>query len=96
MKFAVLGFDADALELAAAVAASQQHTLSSACEVGGAEDQLRAIAPRVQFVEFWESLLASDTADAVIVAVVPMRTCARTVAQACAGGRAADPLASGR
>ncbi len=26
-----------------------------------------AIAPRLQFVEFWESLLASDTAEAVIV-----------------------------
>jgi predicted dehydrogenase len=67
MKFALLGIDADALELAQAVVASSEHVLSSACEVEGAEDQLRAIAPRVQIVEFWESLLSSDTADAVIV-----------------------------
>ncbi|HVU86658.1 MAG TPA: hypothetical protein VHD36_05020 [Pirellulales bacterium] len=67
MKFALLGMDADALELAQGVAASREHVLASACDVAGAEDQLRALAPRVQFVEFWEALLASDMADAVIV-----------------------------
>ena len=71
MKFALLGIDADALELARSIAVSGEHVLSSACAVEGGEDRLRAIAPRVQFVEFWESLLASDTADAVIVSRGP-------------------------
>jgi predicted dehydrogenase len=67
MKFALLGVDADVLALAQGVVASQEHVLTSVCEVEGAEEQLRAIAPRLKFVEFWESLLASDMADAVIV-----------------------------
>jgi predicted dehydrogenase len=68
MKFALLGVDADALELAQWVARSPEHELAWACEVAGAEAQLRAFAPKLQISTFWESLLAGGTADAVIVA----------------------------
>ncbi|HEY4312412.1 MAG TPA: hypothetical protein VGN12_23390 [Pirellulales bacterium] len=67
MKFALLGFDADSLELAHGIARHPAHQLTSGCEVNGAESELRTIAPHLQIVEFWEALLASDTAEAVIV-----------------------------
>ena len=68
MRFALLGVDADALTLAHWVAASADHQLVWACEVAGAEGQLKAFAPAVQISTFWESLLAGATADAVVVA----------------------------
>ena len=67
MKFALLGIDADSLELAQTIVASGEHELSCACDVAVAEGPLRALAPRLQIVEFWESLLASESAEAVIV-----------------------------
>src|SRR5580704_14685103 len=68
MRFARLGIDADALELAAYVAHSRQHELVWAGEVGPAIAQVRGLAPAVEIDTYWESLLTRSTADAVIVA----------------------------
>ena len=68
MRFALLGIDADALELAAYVAHSPQHELVWAGEVGPAVAQVRGLAAGVEIGTYWESLLTRSTADAVIVA----------------------------
>jgi len=68
MNFALLGIDADALALAAHIASSPVHRLVWACDVAGAENQLRGLAPRIQFSSTWESLLAGEGIDALIVA----------------------------
>lgn len=68
MKFALLGADADALSLAAAAAASQQHELISAHEIGEAAEAIRRLAPLATIVDHWEGLLGGSSVDAVIVA----------------------------
>ncbi len=68
MRFALLGVDADALEVAHFVVRSGTHQLVLACDVGAGAAAVREIAPDAQISPHWESLLASGTADAVIVA----------------------------
>ncbi|HEV7225935.1 MAG TPA: hypothetical protein VGN42_24730, partial [Pirellulales bacterium] len=67
MKFALLGADLQALQLAAAVAGSHEHELISAHDVGQAAAAVRAIAPLAPIVEHWEELLGGSQAEAVIV-----------------------------
>ncbi|HXT57687.1 MAG TPA: hypothetical protein VN699_03590, partial [Pirellulales bacterium] len=67
MKFALLGADLQALQLAAAVAASHEHELVSAHDVGQAAAAVREIAPLAPIVEHWEGLLGGSQAEAVIV-----------------------------
>jgi predicted dehydrogenase len=71
MKFALLGTDADSLELARAIVASD-HTLSAVCEpdpkTPGVIEELRRIEPRLRLVDSWEAVLDSSIAEAVIVA----------------------------
>ena len=68
MKFALLGIDADVRELADYIARSPAHELTWACDVAGFESQLRALVPQIQLSTTWESLLAGDAINAVIVA----------------------------
>ncbi|HEY1603327.1 MAG TPA: hypothetical protein VGG64_27235 [Pirellulales bacterium] len=67
MRFALLGVDADSLELAQWVAGSRVHELVWACEADAAVATLKSFAPKIQISTFWETLLAGSTADAVIV-----------------------------
>ena len=93
MKFALLGVDAETLALAQGIAELSGHELVWACDVAGAEAELRRVAPRVQIAQFWESLLAGGVADAVIVARARIPTSTRPAAQAGAGTGAADSVA---
>ena len=68
MRFALLGIDADTLELAEWVARSSAHQLVWACEADAAAGTLKTFSPKIQISNFWEGLLAGSTADAVIVA----------------------------
>ena len=67
MKFALLGCDPDTLDLALAVASSQEHELVWAHGLGGHEPIVRAVAPGILQAEHWEGLLDRAVADAVIV-----------------------------
>lgn len=67
MKFALLGADVNALNLAAAAARSNNHELVSAHDVGEAAAAVRSFAPRATIVEHWEGLLGGSSVDAVLV-----------------------------
>ena len=67
MKFALLGADADALNLAAAAARGPKHELVSAHDVGPAAAAIRGFAPGAAIVEHWEGLLSGAPCEAVIV-----------------------------
>jgi myo-inositol 2-dehydrogenase/D-chiro-inositol 1-dehydrogenase len=67
MRFALLGADADALQLAGAAARSHEHELVSAHDVGQTAAAVRAVAPLASIVEHWEGLLGGSQAEAVIV-----------------------------
>ncbi|HVC93298.1 MAG TPA: hypothetical protein VND64_06380 [Pirellulales bacterium] len=67
MRFALLGADPDAFDLARAVTDSGAHTLVSAHDLGQSEALARRELPGVRLVEHWEGLLAGEV-DAVIVA----------------------------
>ena len=68
MKFALLGADAESLELARAVAANHQYRLVWAGELGDARREVERFAPTARLDDSWESLIAGDQVDAVIVA----------------------------
>ncbi|HVA48779.1 MAG TPA: hypothetical protein VNH11_20605 [Pirellulales bacterium] len=67
MNFALLGCDPDTLELAKAVARSDEHRLVWAHDLGQFAPAIRAASPGVLIAEHWEGLLAGATADVVIV-----------------------------
>ncbi|MBL9124498.1 MAG: hypothetical protein JNG90_12760 [Planctomycetaceae bacterium] len=68
MKFALLGADPEALELARGVAADHRHQLVWASDWGPFRRDVERFAPTARFEHAWESLLVSDDIDAVIVA----------------------------
>ncbi len=68
MKFALLGIDEDALNLARAVVADSRHQLLAAYDAADGGEAIRQIAPFVNLDDDWESLLLPSVADAVIVA----------------------------
>ena len=67
MRFALLGADPDAFDLARAVTDSGEHTLVSAHDLGQNEALARRELPGVRLAEHWEGLLAGEV-DAVIIA----------------------------
>ena len=67
MKFALLGCDPDTLTLALAAAASDEHELGWAHDLGRQEPVVRAAAPGLLLADHWEDLLGGNLADAVIV-----------------------------
>jgi predicted dehydrogenase len=67
MRFALLGADPDALDLARAVAGGGEHTLVSAHDLGDGRALVGRELSGVRIVEHWEGLLAGEV-DAVIVA----------------------------
>ena len=68
MKFALLGADNDALDLARAAAASPGHDLVWTHDLGPAALEARSLAPGARYGEDWEALLTGSVADVVIVA----------------------------
>jgi len=66
MRFALLGADPDAFDLARAVTDGGEHTLVSAHDLGEREALARRALPGVRLAEHWEGLLAGEV-DAVIV-----------------------------
>ncbi|HUY32753.1 MAG TPA: hypothetical protein VMV69_08220 [Pirellulales bacterium] len=68
MRFALLGTDPDALDLARAVADGGEHTLVSAHDLGDGETSRRGELSGARLIEHWEGLLAGEDVDAVIVA----------------------------
>jgi myo-inositol 2-dehydrogenase/D-chiro-inositol 1-dehydrogenase len=67
MKFALLGCDPDTLDLALAVARSDEHELSWAHDLGPHEPAVRSASPGLLLAEHWEDLLGGSAADVVIV-----------------------------
>ena len=67
MKFALLGCDSDTLDLALAIARSDDHELVWMHELGGQEPRVRAAAPGILHAAHWEGLLDGTVADVVIV-----------------------------
>src|SRR6185437_13255652 len=82
MKFALLGADLQALQLAAAVAASHEHELVSAHDVGQAAAAVREIAPLAPIVEHWEGLLGGSQAEARTMTFAPTN-CGSSCRPAC-------------
>jgi predicted dehydrogenase len=68
MKLALLGADDDALALVRWAIDVGGHDLSAAFDFGNRAAEVHAIAPRLQLDQSWESLVATPTVDAVIVA----------------------------
>ena len=73
MKLAILGADADVVDVAQVVAKQRRHTVSWLCETDGKwqndwSAKLWSIAPDSQRLDQWESLLDSRLADGVFVA----------------------------
>ncbi|MEX0712936.1 MAG: hypothetical protein WD278_11340, partial [Pirellulales bacterium] len=67
MRLALIGSDADALEVALAAARSAGHQLVWAFDLGRHAAAVRAAAPGIQVAEHWEGLLSGAVAEAVIV-----------------------------
>lgn len=67
MNFALLGCDLDTLELALAIARSDEHRLGWAYDLADFAPAIRAASPGLLIADYWEGLLAGTTADVVIV-----------------------------
>lgn len=68
MNFVLLGDDPAALPLLRAVADHLDHRLTHAVEADGLLPQIRSFCPDVQAVSQWESVLASQSVEAVVLA----------------------------
>lgn len=68
MRFALLGVDADMLQLARAIARHDEHTLDWIAEAGNSARVLHEMAPAATITDDWESLLSGEVADVVLVA----------------------------
>ena len=68
LRLALLGLDSDVLALARAAAASPQYEVAVFCDTVPPDDELRQIAPFMLHEPEWESLLAANEVDAVVVA----------------------------
>lgn len=71
MNFALLGCDSDTLELALAIANSNEHRLVWAYDLGDFAPAIRTASPGILMAEHWEGLLAGAGADAVVVSRSP-------------------------
>ena len=71
MNYALIGCDSDTLELALAIARSNEHRLVWAYDLGDFSPAIRAASPGILMAEHWEGLLAGAGADAVIVSRSP-------------------------
>jgi hypothetical protein len=67
MKLAILGADADALELARWAVEHGGHEIVAAYDSEARASELRYLAPRLRLTDNWEELFVSSVADAVIV-----------------------------
>jgi predicted dehydrogenase len=68
MRFALLGLDTDTASWAAALAHSQQHSITYACDVAPQALAQLGLPAAIPHGNDWESLLTSQAADAVLVA----------------------------
>ena len=68
MKFAFLGLDPLVLPLAKAAASSTRHAIAWIGDLGDDQSPLQGLALDVVPSPHWESLLAGDVADVVVVA----------------------------
>jgi hypothetical protein len=67
MRFALLNVDEDVLDLVRAIAASGEHTVTSAVDVGRFANELAVLAEHAAYDQQWEALLLEDVVDCVIV-----------------------------